>query len=53
MLWNVLPDCEFVADLHLGAPLEAAERTGQNPYGGKLIDSFSGGRTACKEVDDQ
>lgn len=52
MLWNVLPSCQFVADLHLGAPLEAAERVGENPYGAKLIDSFAGGRTACGVDDD-
>lgn len=51
MLWNVLPDCNFVADFHLGPPLEAAARTGENPYGDKLIDTVAGGRTACGEAE--
>ncbi|QDG50947.1 hypothetical protein FIV42_09435 [Persicimonas caeni] len=53
LLWNVLPDCKFIADLHLGAPLEAAERAEERPYGDRLLDSFAGGRTACEEADDQ
>jgi hypothetical protein len=54
LLWNVLPDCEFRADVHLGAPLEAeARRAADNPYGEQLIDSFSGGSNECGARDDQ
>ncbi len=48
LLWNVLPDCPFVVDLHLGGALGAAERTADaDPYGGRLIDSASGGEGDC------
>lgn len=48
LLWNVLPDCPFVVDLHMGRALDAAERTAEaDPYGGRLIDSASGGEGDC------
>lgn len=48
LLWNVLPDCEFVADLHLGPAVSGGGNAGgDNPYGERLIDSFAGGEAAC------
>jgi hypothetical protein len=50
LLWNVLPDCKFRADVHLGPPLGDEERPGaDNPYGEHLIDSFAGGEASCDE----
>lgn len=48
LLWNVLPDCPFVVDLHLGGALGADEhKVDGDPYGDRLIDSASGGEGDC------
>lgn len=48
LLWNMLPDCPFVVDLHLGERLSAADRPAAgNPYGARLIDTFAGGSGEC------
>jgi hypothetical protein len=52
LLWNMVPDCRFVVDLHLGDRLGAQERPAAgNPYGARLIDSFAGGEGACDAGD--
>lgn len=48
LLWNVVPDCAFAADLHVGEPLDATRLpTDGDPYGDRLIDTATGGQGEC------